>query len=116
MALTKISTGVIADEFQTVAEPGAASAMTIDWNSAQIFRFTPVTSATTFTFTDFTAGMVKVLVLTGGGGGTLVFPSTASSLGGEFDGASGVKNFVQIICTKDGASPEFFYTISQPAS
>ena len=116
MALTKISTGVIADEFQTVAEPGASSAMTIDWNSAQIFRFTPVTSgATTLTFTDFTAGMVKILVLTGGGGGSLTFPSTASNLGGSFVSTSGTKNFIQIVCTKDGASPEFFYTITQPA-
>jgi len=60
MALTKISSGVIASEFQTVTNLVASSTIDIDWNSSQVFRLTP-TSNTGFTFSDYKIGMVKIL-------------------------------------------------------
>lgn len=116
MALTKISSGVIAAEFQTDSNLTAAATVDMDWNSSQVFRLTP-TSSTTFTFSDYKVGMVKILIVTGAGSSyTLTFPSDATSLGGTYDDTSGTKNFIQIICTDDDGTPEFFYTITQPAT
>ena len=116
MALTKITSRVIHDEFQTVSSLTAASTIAIDWNSAQVFTLTPGQN-TTFTFSDYKVGMVKVIIVTGSGNSrTLTFPSTAEHLGGDYSDTSNVKNFIQIICTNDSSSPEFFYTISQPSS
>lgn len=116
MALTKITSGIIASEFQEVTNLTAASTIDIDWNSGQVFRLTP-TSSTTFTFSDYKVGMVKILIVTGAGSSyTLTFPSAATSLGGTYDDTSGTKNFIQIICVDDDGTPEFYYTITQPAS
>lgn len=116
MALTKISSGVVAEEFSTASNLTANSTIDIDWNSSQVFRLTP-TSNTTFTFSDYKIGMVKIIVVTGAGSSyTLTFPSEATNLGGAYDDTSGTKNFIQIICTDDDGTPEFFYTITQPAT
>ena len=116
MALTKISSGVIDDEFQTVTNLVAGSTINIDWNSSQVFRLTP-TSSTTFTFSDYKIGMVKILIVTGAGSSyTLDFPTEATSLGGTYDDTSGTKNLIQIICVDDDGTPEFYYTITQPAT
>ena len=116
MALTKISSGVIAPEFQTVTDLVASSTIDIDWNSSQVFRLTP-TSSTTFTFSDYKIGMVKILIATGAGSSyTLSFPTGATRLGGAYDDTSGTKNFIQIICVDDDGTPEFYYTITQPVT
>lgn len=118
MALTKISSGVIAGEFQTSANiSGSSSPQTVDWNSSQVFRITP-NAPITLNFTDYKIGMVKIIVATGDGvaANVLTFPSEAVSLGGTFDTTLGTKNFIQIVCTDDDGTPEFFYTITQPAT
>lgn len=117
MALTKISSGVLSSEFQTVTDLTAASTIDLDWNSSQVFRLTP-TSSTTFTFSDYKIGMVKILIVTGAGSSyDLTFSTTTTTnLGGEYDDTSGTKNFIQIICVDDDGTPEFYYTITQPAT
>ena len=118
MALTKITSGVIASEFQTSANiSGSSSPQTVDWNSSQIFRITPSVPVT-LNFADYKIGMVKIIVATGNGtaANVLTFPSEAILLGGTFDTTSGTKNFIQIVCTDDDGTPEFFYTISQQAT
>lgn len=118
MALTKITSGVIASEFQTSANiSGSSSPQTVDWNSSQVFRITPNTPVT-LNFTDYKIGMVKIIVATGDGtaANVLTFPSEAILLGGEMDTTLGTKNFIQIVCTDDDGTPEFFYTISQATS
>ena len=118
MALTKITSGVISSEFQTSSNiNGTTSPQTVDWNSSQIFRITP-NAPITLSFTDFKIGMVKIIVATGDGGAAnvLTFPTEAILLGGEMDTTSGTKNFIQIVCTDDDGTPEFFYTISQQAT
>jgi len=116
MALTKITSGVIASEFQGITDLVAGSTIDIDWNSAQVFRLTP-TSNTEFEFSDYKVGMVKILIVTGAGSSyTLTFPDEATALGGTYDDTSGTKNFIQIICVDDDGTPEFYYTITQPAS
>lgn len=119
MALTKISSGVISDEFQTSSSiSGSTSPQTVDWNSSQIFRITP-NAPITLNFTDYKIGMVKIIVATGDGvaANVLTFDEPgAILLGGTFDTTLGTKNFIQIICTDDDGTPEFFYTISQQPS
>lgn len=116
MALTKITSGVIAPEFTTTSNLVSGTSVAVDWNSSQIFRVTP-NHAITFTFSDYKIGMVKIIVATGSGGSnTLTFPSEAVKLSGDYDDSSGTKNFIQIVCTDDDGTPEFFYTISQPAT
>jgi len=122
MALTKITSGVIASEFSGVTNLVAASTVDIDWNSGQVFKMVP-TANTTFTFSDYKVGMVKILIITGAGSNyTLTFNPTGSDttdaikLGGDYDDTNGTKNFIQIVCTDDDGTPEFFYTISQQAT
>lgn len=117
MARTRITSGVISDEFQT-SQALTGTSIDIDWNSAQVFTLTP-SGNTTFTFSDFKVGMVKILVVTGSGGSperTLTFPTEANKLGGDYDDTSNTKNFIQVVCTSNTGNGEFFYTISQPAS
>lgn len=118
MALTKITSGVIQDEFQSTSNiNGTTSPQTVDWNSSQVFRVTPNTPVT-LNFTDYKIGMVKIIVATGDGiaANVLAFPTEAILLGGEMDTTLGTKNFIQIVCTNDDGTPEFFYTISQQAT
>lgn len=118
MALTKITSGVISNEFQTSSSiNGTTSPQAVDWNSSQVFRIT-LNTPVTLSFTDFKIGMVKIIVATGDGveANVLTFPSEAILLGGTFDTTLGAKNFIQIVCTDDDGTPEFFYTISQQAT
>jgi hypothetical protein len=118
MALTKITSGVVSEEFSSTHNiNGTTSPQTVDWNSSQVFRVTPNTPVT-LNFTDYKIGMVKIIVATGDGvaANVLTFPTEAILLGGEMDTTSGTKNFIQIVCTDDDGTPEFFYTISQQAT
>ena len=59
MALTKITSGVIHDEFSGTHNLSATtSPQTVDWNASQIFRITP-NAAITLNFTDFKIGKVQ---------------------------------------------------------
>ena len=114
MSRTRITTSVISDEFQTSHSLTAAATVNLDFNLAQVFTLTP-NQNTTFTFSDYIIGMVKILRINGTGGAkTLTFPTTAYKIGGTYDDAANIKNFIQIICTDDTGNGEFFYTISQP--
>jgi hypothetical protein len=116
MALTTITSRVIAPEFTTSSNLTSAASVAVDWDSSQVFRITAGHSIT-FTFSDFKIGMVKIIVATGGGGShTLTFPTGSINLSGTYDDTAGTKNFIQIVCTDDDGSPEFFYTISQPTT
>jgi len=114
MARTRITSGVVSDEFQT-SHSLSGTSIDIDWNSAQVFTLTP-SGNTTFTFSDFKIGMVKILVVTGSGNSrTLTFPTEANIISGEYDDTLNAKNFIQVVCTSHTGNGEFFYTISQPA-
>ena len=115
MARTRITSGVLSEEFQT-STALSGTTINVDWNSSQIFTLTP-TGNTQFTFSDYKIGMVKILVVTGAGGtNTLTFPNESIRLGGDFDDTLSTKNFIQIVCTSDTGNGEFFYTISQQAT
>jgi hypothetical protein len=115
MSRTRITTSVISDEFQTSHSLAAAATVNLDFDAAQVFTLVPDQN-TTFTFSDFSIGMVKILRINGTGASkTLTFPTEAILLGGAYDDTSNVKNFIQIVCTSDAGNGEFFYTISKPS-
>ncbi len=116
MSRTRITTSVISDEFQTRHSLTAAAAINLDFDSAQVFTLTP-NQNTTFTFSDYIVGMVKILRINGTGGTkTLTFPTTAYKIGGTYDDAANIKNFIQIVCTDDSANPVYMYSIATYAS
>lgn len=117
MALTKITSGVVSEEFSSSTPLVSAATVDIDWNSSKVFTLTP-NEAITLTFSDYKVGMVKILVATGAAGsGDISFPSEAIDLAGTaFDNTTGVKNFIQMICTSEDNNGEFFYTITQPST
>ena len=117
MALTKITSGVVSEEFSASTPLISEPTVNIDWNSSKVFTLTP-NEAITLAFSDYKVGMVKILVATGAAGsGALTFPPEAIDLAGTaFDNTTGVKNFIQMICTSDSGNGEFFYTITQPAT
>lgn len=105
MALTKITSNVLADEFTTVS---AMSADDVDFTSAQVFTKT-LTAADTLTFSNVSTGMVKDLVITGDF--TLTLPASVKVISGTYDGT--VSNLIQIVAT-NGAT-EQWASISQEA-
>lgn len=105
MALTKISSGVLGDEFTTTA---AIAASDVDFSSAAVFTKT-LSGATTLTFSNVSTGMVKDLVITGDF--TLTLPASVKTITGTYDGT--VSNLIQIISTN--GSTEQWATISQEA-
>jgi len=105
MALTKITSNVLADEFTTVA---AMSTDDVDFTSAQVFTKT-LSADTTLTFSNVSTGMVKDLVITGTG--TLTLPASVKVISGTYDGT--VSNLIQIVAT-NGAT-EQWASISQEA-
>lgn len=117
MALTKITSGVVSEEFSSSTPLISTATVDIDWNSSKVFTLTP-NEAITLTFSDYKVGMVKILIATGAAGsGALTFPSEAIDLAGTaFDNTSGVKNFIQMICTSESGNGQFFYTITQPST
>jgi len=106
MALTKISSGVLGDEFTTIE---AMSANEVDFSNAQVFTKTLAADAT-LTFASVSTGMVKDLVITGDY--TLTLPSSVVLIAGTYDGT--VSNLIQIVST-NGAT-EQWATISKPAA
>lgn len=103
MALTKITSKVLADEFTTSS---AISASAVDWEAGAVFT-KECTVDTTLTFSNVKTGMVKTLVISGNY--TITFPSGVIILNGTYDG-SATKNIIQLISTDDDT--EIFGTIS----
>lgn len=105
MALTKITSNVLADEFTTVE---AMSANDVDFTSAQVFTKT-LSADATLTFSNVSTGMVKDLVISGDF--TLTLPASVKVISGTYDGT--VSNLIQIVST-NGAT-EQWASISQQA-
>ena len=105
MALTKITSKVLGDEFTTSS---ALSGTTIDWTASQVFTKT-LSGATTFTYTNDEIGMVKDLVLTGDY--TITWPTGTKIITGTYDGS--VTNLLQIVKTATG---QYWLSISKEAT
>ena len=103
MALTKIPSKVLADEFTASS---AISASAVDWEAGAVFT-KACTADTTLTFSNVKTGMVKTLVISGNY--TITFPSAVKILNGTYSG-SATKNIIQLISTNDAT--EIFGTIS----
>lgn len=101
MALTKISSGVLGDEFTTTA----AVTTDLDFSAAQVFTKT-MSADTTFTYSNVNIGMVKDFILTGAFVPT--FPSGTKTVAGTYDGS--VSNLIQIIAV---ASGDYWMSISK---
>lgn len=101
MALTKISSGVLGDEFTTTS----AITTALDFTSAQVFTKT-LTADTTFTYSNVGIGMVKDFILTGAFVPT--FPSGTKVVAGTYDGT--VSNLIQIVAI---ASGDYWMSISK---
>ena len=101
MALTKISSGVLGDEFTTTAAVTTA----LDFSAAQVFTKT-MSADTTFTYSNVGIGMVKDFILTGAFVPT--FPSGTKTVAGTYDGS--VSNLIQIVAV---ASGDYWMSISK---
>lgn len=102
MAITKVSSSVIGDEFTTSQ---ALAGNDINFKSAQVFTKT-LTADTTFTFSNAAIGMVKDLVITGDF--VITWPAGTKIAAGTYTGA--VSNLIQVVVTAAG---EYWLTISQ---
>ena len=139
MALTKVTSNVLADDAVTTGkildanvttgklatssvtsikvgtEFTTATALTPDYTAAQVFTLTP-NANTTLNITNPVIGVTKAIVVTGAGGSyTLGFTvggsaGTFNKISGDYSDTAAAKNFIQITCV--GAT-EFWYTISQ---
>jgi hypothetical protein len=119
MALTKVTSGVLGDEYTSSSSLTSATAITVDTSSADVFTLTAGHSAT-LNFTNVIVGDLKTLVVTGGGSsytltlGTVNGSSaTYNLISGTYDDTSSTKNFIQI---KFISTTEAWYTISQISS
>lgn len=92
MALTKVTSEVLADEFFSSS---ALSGTEIDWSDAAVFTKT-LSAATEFTFTNVKTGMVKTLIIDGDQ--TITWPSGVKVLNGTYNG-SATANVIQLIST-----------------
>lgn len=102
MALTKITSGILADEFNTSS---VISASNVDFTTSQVFTKT-LTANTTLTFSNVSTGMIKDLVITGDF--TLTFPTGSKVTTGEYDGT--VSNLIQVLVAGSG---DYWITILQ---
>ena len=114
MALTKVTSGVLGDEYTSSSSLTSATAITVDTSSADVFTLTAGHSAT-LNFTNVIVGDLKTLVVTGGGSSYTVNGSSATYnlISGTYDDTSSTKNFIQI---KFISTTEAWYTISQISS
>ena len=104
---TNVDNGVGSGQSVTFSQ--ASSIPTVDFSSAQVFTKT-LTANENITFTNYTTGAVKDLIITGNF--TLGFTTgTINIAAGTYDGT--VSNLIQVICVDD-ITPTFWVTISQP--
>lgn len=119
MALTKITSDILSDEFNTTNALTAAAIVNVDFKSAEVFTLTP-SASTTFNIQNPVIGITKIILVTGAGssytantwtvGGS---SGTFNRVSGEYDDTSGTKNLIQILCI---SATEFWYTIVKPAT
>ena len=119
MALTKITSDILADEFNTTDTLTAGATVNVNFKNAEVFTLTP-NANTTFNIQNPVVGITKIIVVTGAGssytadtwtvGGS---SGTFNKVSGEYDDTSGTKNLIQILCI---SATEFWYTIVQPAT
>lgn len=117
MALTKVTSDVLADEFfsiKTSQTTTTDATINIDFTEAAVI---PITTAHTVTLKpiNYKVGMVKNVIVTDQGGTSAIAYSTADSrvtkvLNGTYSNTSGAVNFLQIICV---GTNKFYITISQ---
>jgi len=116
MALTKVTSDVLADEFFTRATAPAtitsATTKEVDFTSASIIPFS-ASAAVTLNFTNHKPGMVKNVIITDSGGtSSLAYDSsdTVKVLNGSYSATAGAVNFIQVVCVNTNT---FYVTISQ---
>jgi len=90
------------------ATPVSVESDTIDFSAGQVFNKT-LSSNTTLTFSNFSIGEVKDLVITGDF--DLQFPLAANIVTGIYDGTT--DNLIQVLCTSVDPA-QFWITINQP--
>ena len=105
MALTKITSKVLGDEFTTSS---ALSGTAIDWTASQVFTKT-LSGDTVFTYTNDEIGKVKDLILTGDG--AITWPTGTKIISGVYDGSGA--NLIQVTKTATG---QYWLSISKEAS
>ena len=115
MALTKVTSDVLGDEFFTRASSTTISSATthvVNFKSASVVPITS-SSAVTLSFTNHKPGMVKNVIITDSGGtSSLAYDSsdTVKVLNGSYSATSGAVNFIQVVCVNTNT---FYVTISQ---
>lgn len=116
MALTKVTSDVLADEFFTRATAPAtitsATTKEVDFTSASVIPFS-ASAAVTLNFTNHKPGMVKNVIITDSGGtSSLAYDSsdTVKVLNGSYSATADAVNFIQVVCVNTNT---FYVTISQ---
>lgn len=115
MALTKVTSDVLADEFFTRKSSVSITSDTtvaVDFKEASVVPITS-THAVTLNFTNHRPGMVKNIIITDSGGtSSLAYDSsdTVKLLNGSYSATAGAVNFIQVVCVNTNT---FYITISQ---
>ena len=115
MALTKVTSDVLADEFFTrksSVDITSDTTIAVDFKEASVVPITS-THAITLNFTNHKPGMVKNVIITDSGGtSSLAYDSsdTVKLLNGAYSATAGAVNFIQVVCVNTNT---FYITISQ---
>lgn len=116
MALTKVTSDVLADEFFTRATAPAQittpATKEVDFTAAAVIPFS-TSAAITLNFTNHKPGMVKNVIITDvGGSSSLAYDisDTVKVLNGSYSATAGAVNFIQVVCVNTNT---FYVTISQ---
>tara|TARA_B100000768_G_C11093589_1_gene296011 strand:- start:92 stop:538 length:447 start_codon:yes stop_codon:yes gene_type:complete len=118
LAASSVTSIKVGTEFVTSSVLTPAATINVDYTAAQVFTLTP-NANTTLNITNPVIGVTKAIVVTGAGGSYTIAYTVGGSAGtfnkisGDYDDASGTKNFIQITCV---SATEFWYTISQIAT
>jgi hypothetical protein len=121
MALTKVTSNVVGDEFTTSATIAQAGG-DLDFKSAQVFTLTYPTSGpnTTINIVNPVVGVQKTLVVVGAGNTPIDIAFTVggsagtfNKIAGDYDDTLDTKNLFSILCY---SPTEFWYSISQIAT
>jgi len=105
----------VGTEFKTTGSLSVASnTASVDFSATQIFTLT-LSSNTHLEWNNYDNGMIKNIVLTGGGGSyTITVPGSSQRITGIYDDTAAAKNLIQVVCTNaDSGNEEFWYSIAQ---
>jgi len=121
MSLTKITGDTIAlgavdhahlhSRFKTATDLGTGSSFSVDFSTGSIFTAV-ANGAATITLSNYKINELVTIIISGNFAITLASSGTPvfNKAGGvDYDGST--NNILQILCTNDGANPEFFYAI-----